>query len=94
MTVFVHKTLWFIFHRNALLLLAVYRTLVYRVRFSIRTTAVNGGMEGIVIDFLIREAGDLLRYSSSEDEKYVIRNAPTRIIHVNTITLGLNVNVG
>jgi hypothetical protein len=51
-------------------------------------------MEGIVIDLLVREAGDLLRYSSSEDEKYLIRNAPTSIIHVNTITLGLNVSVG
>lgn len=94
MTVFVHKALWLIFHRNALLLLAVHWALVYRVRFSIGTTAVNGGMERIVVDLLVRESGNLLRYSASEAEWYLVWNTPTSVIHVDAITLSFNVSVG
>lgn len=66
MTVFVHKALWFVLHRNASLLLAIHWTLVYRVRVSIGTTAMNGRMERIVIDLMVRKSCNLLRCDTSE----------------------------
>jgi hypothetical protein len=68
-TVFVHKDLWFVLHCDALLLQAINWTLVYWVRVSIGTTAVSGGVERIVIDLIIRESGNLLRYARSEADE-------------------------
>jgi hypothetical protein len=66
MTVFVHKALWLVLHRNASLLLAIHWTLVYRVRVSIGTTAMNGRMERIVIDLVVRKSCNLLRCDTLE----------------------------
>ena len=66
MTILVHKYLWFILHCNSLFLLDIYRALIYRVRVSIGTTAVNSCVECILIDFLIRETGNLLGCDTSE----------------------------
>src|SRR5271156_373580 len=66
MTILVHKYLWFILHCNSISLLDIHRALVYRVRISIGTTAVNSCVECILIDFLIRETGNLLGCDASE----------------------------
>ncbi len=94
MTVFVQKALRCIFHGNALLLLAVHWALVYRVRFSIWPTAVNGSMECVVIDLLVRESGDLLRYSTSAADGNLTQNIPASVIHVDAITLRFHVSAG
>jgi hypothetical protein len=62
-TVFVHKDFWFILHCNALLLQAINWTLLYWIRVSIGATAVSRGVECIVIDLVVRESGNLLRYT-------------------------------
>jgi hypothetical protein len=94
MTVFVHKALWFVLHCNAPLLQAIHWALLYRVRVSIGTTAVNRRMERIVVDLVVRESGNLLRYATLEVEQCSIWASPTSSIHVDTITLDRNVSAG
>ena len=67
MAIFVHKDLWFVLHSDTFPLLAIDGAFMYWKRISIGTTAVNGRMECIVINFVVSESGNLLRCAISEE---------------------------
>jgi uncharacterized protein (UPF0548 family) len=92
MTVFMHENLGLILHCNASLLLTIHRTLVYRVWVSVGPTAVDRGMEGVVVDLLECEARNLLDYGTLEMQQRRGKGRRTGWIHENTIALEVNVS--